>query len=78
MTNLPGWSQRVWAMRRRRGIMRGGETLFSGLWASGRPPSPPARVAERPNPLSYLRRLCLRVASAAVESRLSMSSGALP
>jgi len=28
--------------------------------------------------LSYLRRLCLRVASAAVESRLCMSSGALP
>ena len=36
------------------------------------------RVAERPNPLSYLRRLCLRVASAAVESGLCMSSGALP
>ena len=34
--------------------------------------------AERPNPLSYLRRLCLRVVSAAVESRLCMSSGALP
>ena len=27
---------------------------------SGRPPSPLARVAERPNPLSYLRRLRLR------------------
>jgi hypothetical protein len=37
-------------------------------------------VARRPNPfkLSYLRRLCLRVVSAAVESRLCMSSGALP
>ena len=45
---------------------------------SGRPPSPLARVARRPNLLSYLRRLCLRVASAAVESRLCMSSGALP
>ena len=28
--------------------------------------------------LSYLRRLCLRVASAAVESGLCMSPGALP
>ena len=35
-------------------------------------------VARRPNPFSYLRRLCLRVARAAVESRLCMSSGALP
>ena len=33
---------------------------------SGRPPSPLARVARRPNLLSYLRRLRLRVASAAV------------
>ena len=39
--------------------------------------SPPF-VARRPNPLSYLRRLCLRVARAAVESGLCMSPGALP
>ena len=35
-------------------------------------------VAVRPNLLSYLRRPCLRVARAAVESRLFLYSGALP
>ena len=42
------------------------------------PPGPFVTVAWRPHPLSYLRRLCLRVASAAVESGLCMSPGALP